>query len=76
MNDFVSTGVNVLSIYQDDHLEMVEGGNYAYLAEETSLKTRTSTSCELDLIKETLASVGYGIGLQKNSAYSDLFSHT
>ena len=53
---------------------MVYQGNYAYLAEETALKVLVSKSCELVTIKEPLAAVGYGIGLQKNSAYLDLFS--
>ena len=74
MNKFVGSGVNVLSINQSDHLRMVHEGTYAYLAEETALKFQVSTSCELVIIKEPLASVGYGIGLQRNSAYLDLFS--
>ena len=74
MNQFVRSGIDVLSINQSEQLDMVYQGNYAYLAEETALKVLVSKSCELVTIKEQLAAVGYGIGLQKNSAYLDLFS--
>lgn len=74
MNQFVRSGIDVLSINQSEQLNMVYQGNYAYLAEETALKVLVSKSCELVTIKEPLAAVGYGIGLQKNSAYLDLFS--
>uniref|UniRef100_A0A914I7R9 Ionotropic glutamate receptor C-terminal domain-containing protein n=1 Tax=Globodera rostochiensis TaxID=31243 RepID=A0A914I7R9_GLORO len=55
-------------------VEKVLRERYAYLMESSSLEYEVQQNCNLTQIGGVLGSKGYGIALQKNSEWTDLFS--
>ncbi|XP_062609790.1 uncharacterized protein LOC134271606 [Saccostrea cucullata] len=52
----------------------VMAGNYAYLAESTTVEYRIARNCDLMQVGQQLDSKGYGIGLPRDSPYRDKLS--
>ena len=64
----------MLSSNLADHANMLNKGQYAFIADEMYLKTVITKFCDLQIGKELLDYDPYAIGFQNNSAYLDLFS--
>ena len=56
------------------HMQLVYGGEYAYLSDLISFEVEMSNSCNLEVMKEKFSPVYYAIGVQNNSAYRDVLS--
>lgn len=63
----------VLVKTNDEGLNMVKMGGYAYFMESTTIEYKTERNCELTGVGEKLDTKGYGIAMKK-SAYHVLWS--
>jgi hypothetical protein len=54
----------------DEGEKRVMAGNYAYLAESTTVEYRIARNCDLMQVGQQLDSKGYGIGLPRGMALS------
>ena len=74
MNRFSREGFPVLSTNIEDHLKMMNEGQYAYITDESHIKLEMRKSCHLETGKELFHGDAFGIAFQNNSAYLDLFN--
>ena len=66
MNNFAQNDQATLSTKTAEHMEMVNGGDYAFVADETYLRFQMSQFSGLAIMEEKLAATGFAVGLQKN----------
>ena len=74
MNRFSLEGYPVLSTEVEDHMKMLNEGQYVFITEESHMKLETRKSCDLEMGRELLFVDVLSIGFQNNSAYLDLFN--
>ena len=62
-------GIPTMSTLHQSHLDLVDGGNYAYFIDATTGEMHAETSCDLKLFPNNMWELYYAIGFQNNSAY-------
>ena len=74
MNRFSGEGYPVLSTDLEDHMKMLNEGQYVFITDESQMKLEIRKSCDLEMGRELLFIDVLAIGFQNNSAYLDLFN--
>ena len=69
-----SEGYPVLHHLEETHIRLLYEGNYAYIADLMTYEVARATTCDIAAVKENYITLHYGIGMQKNSAYTDMIS--
>ena len=64
-------GIPTMSTSQQSHLDLVDGGGYAYFIDATTGALHAKTSCDLKLFRNNMAPLYYAMGFQMNSAYKN-----
>lgn len=57
-----------------EQVKRVEKGGYAFMTDSAAADITIADNCELVKADETFMMYQYGVGLQKNSAYTRMFS--
>ena len=65
----------LLANSHDDLIGKVKGGGYVYIIDKNTLKLEAyNSNCSLSIIPESLYPFSYHFGMQKHSAYHDMFN--
>ena len=64
----------MLSTDIEDHMKMLNEGQYVFMTDESHMKLEIRKSCHLEMGKELLLSDAFAVAFQNNSAYLDLFN--
>ena len=62
-------GIPTMSTSHESHLDLVDGGGYAYFTDATAGYLHAKTSCNLKLYRNNMTPLNYAMGFQNNSAY-------
>ena len=74
IQEFLKEGIPALATRTSEHMQMVNQGEYTYIADMTSIELEAALDCNLAIMKEKFVPFYYAIGTQNNSVYTDLFS--
>ncbi|XP_055956921.1 glutamate receptor ionotropic, kainate glr-3-like, partial [Patella vulgata] len=73
VSEFIKSDPDVLSESTAVHMEKVETGNYAYIADKGMLEIEMAKKCDWVFLKELFFPLQYGVGLPKDSPFYNLF---
>jgi hypothetical protein len=69
MDKMAEEDPDIYSTNHSIHITRVIKGGYAYVGDTTAFEVEMSETCDIDMIRETLAPYEYSVAVWDNSAY-------